>query len=532
MTDRWGWIASHYIDEDEDKGFMDIFDLYKPFRNDLRKVNLNYLLQLICYVQRGSSGTFFVELREGVGHVLGKVYKWELHLLAREALIHADSGSTLKPPNKLPDMRDLVKLLSHIRRIPNEISKREVKTPDGVLRSLHPIVHQQKRWQNTGEWDRFYRIFRIYNRDDLRPLLEQVTGVRLSTIYTLAMAIAGSADRGESKYHAGNDYSFLGIPDGERDAFFAMVGADLATLREKIETGQNKTSRKFDESWPYTWNPLEGSPLIRLWPDLPHAYLCPFPELLLRRVTEGLFFDLKDQKGFANPYGKAFEAYVGEVLHAQFFGPLHRVVAEQPYKVSRDQDKHGIDWMVSDPTGHLMFECKTRRMTVDAKAKVDGEALTKALEALADIVVQHYKNVDDALQGKTHWKPDGVPVFPVIVTLEDWYLFTPNVVECITKLAKEKLAKINLAERLETTPFIVTSIAEFEVAGQAIAQIGIGRYCASLVAKPASHFGLGMHAGHAFPDIKVEYKQLFPTSGQEMFGHVGPLKGLLHLTGC
>lgn len=500
---------------DSDASAIDIYDLYKPLRNQLRKLDTQGLLTLIWQVSRDPLGPAVIKVRDASGRSC-EIYCWELHLLAREVLLHA----TCDPGRKKPGMRDFFELINHLRRISDGTSEKAIHSSESAARSLHPLIHQQARWQHARDWDRFHRAFRIYNRDDVRPLLEAVVGVRLSTIYTLTFAIAGAAQTSPAIV-ANNDYSFLGISNEERDAYFAMVSAPLAFLRDAIEQRQ-----RYDESWAYTWNPLEGTPLIQLNADRPHQYLCPLPQFLLRRATESLFFDLgKSKAKFDNPYGTAFQEYVGDVLRAQFKGPLHRVLEEQTYRVNRNQ-KHGVDWIVSDASGHIMFECKTRRIKVDAKAITDGSLLTEALEDLCAIVVQHYKNVHDARRGLTRWKPDGKPVYAIIITYEDWYLFAPHVVQRLDNLVHEELTRIGLAELMESSPFIVTSIAEFEAAGQAIAQIGIDTFCASRVAAADRHFGLGRHAPYAFSNIPVTYHRLFENSGEEMFGHLSHLMDL------
>jgi len=265
-----------------------------------------------------------------------------------------------------------------------------------------------------------------------------------------------------------------------------------------------------------------------LRPERAREYLCPLPELLFRRATDSLYFDLaKSDEEYGNPYGIAFQNYVGDVLRAQFNGPTHHVREEQQYWIKNNK-KDGVDWIVSDSSGHIMIECKTRRIRVDAKAIVDGDPLTKAIEDFAEIVVQHYKNVNDALKGKTQWKYDDKPVFPMVVTLDDWYLCAPHVVDMLQAKVHEKMANIKLTGLLESLPFIATSIAELEKAGQAIAQIGINRFCFSRIHLQYRHFGLHQHASENFPDIKVEYRKLFAKSDQEMFGH---LEHLIRLPG-
>ncbi len=490
---------------------MDIFDLYKPLRNYLRDINLQGLLVLLWRVQLGHEDSAVIPLRQPNGAANGEAYRWDFHLLAREALLNASQGAT----SRQPVLNDVFVLLNHIRRISNETTRRTISSGQSALESTHQLIHQQARWQNSNDWYRLHRIHRVFNRDDVRPLLESVVDVRLSTIYTLTMAIAGAARSRSPATNMATDYTFLGIKDEERDAYFFMMGAPLATIQQKI-----KEHQQYDERWAFTRNSLEETPLIQLRSDRPNEYLCPQPDLLIRRATDSLFFDLGKSKGFENPYGAAFEAYVGEVLHEQFVQPTHRVVGERKYMVGKRMQKHGVDWIVSDPTGHLMLECKTRRLRVDAKSAADSDILTQSVGQLAEVVVQHYKNVHDAMQGKTQWIPDGRPIYPFVVTFDDWYLFAPHVVGRVEELVRQALAKIGLESLLASSPFIVTSIAEFEAAGQAIAQIGIDRFCSSRVKLEFRHFDLCSHAMTAFPDEEIGYRRLFERSDEEMFGHM------------
>ena len=73
---------------------------------------------------------------------------------------------------------------------------------------------------------------------------------------------------------------------------------------------------------------------------------------------------------------------------------------------------HGTDWILSDKTGHIFIESKTKRLTVNAKTLSDLVALDKDLAIMAKAIVQHYKNIRHALSGKSKWKPDGRPIYP------------------------------------------------------------------------------------------------------------------------
>jgi len=367
------------------------------------------------------------------------------------------------------------------------------------------------------DWDRMYRAYRIYNDPEMQPILEKAIGLRLASAWTLALAVSGGANS-SPMVSSKIDYGLVGVPADEQRAFFKMVGSHRRDIKTILEN-----SRRIDEGWARSWNALESTPLVNLDTHNPTEYVCPLPALLLLRVTEGLFYDLvKSGQKYGKPYGHAFEAYVGEVLVAQFKRSTHRVAAEQPYFVGKNR-KLGVDWTVSDSTGHIMIECKARRMKLSAKELDDGEDLQQSLEDLTESIVQHYRNISDAKNGFAEFEPDGLPIYPFIVTYEDWRLFAPHVVNRLYGLVEDKLRSLDLLELMRLSPFTVTSIEEFEKAGQAIAQIGIAKFCAERVKQPFRHFGLGGYADHAFHDIDVTYCRLFPDSDIQMLGHLAHL---------
>lgn len=486
-----------------------MYDLIKPLRNRLRNIELQSLLELIHSIQMGHEDDLLIRYQISPEEKR-EVFRWELHLLAREAILHSSIGR-----GKKADRPEIANLVDKLRLISEGISKKTIGSRDDALRALHPLVHQQTRWQNKRDWDRFYRVYCIYKQPDLQQTLYRVVGIRLQSIYTMMLAVAGGVVRSSSRIVSTNDYGCANVFAEERDAFFALVGAPLAKIQEAA-----RKLAKDDESWAFTWNPLEGSPLIQLSPDFPHQYLCPFPEFLLRRATDSLFFDLmKSDEAPGKAYGAAYQSYVGDVLKAQFRNDEHKVLEEREYRVGKDR-KDGVDWVVTDLTGHLMVECKARRLPVDAKAATKGEALDRAIGDMAKSVLQHYKNINDALNGRTHWQPDGKPVFAMVVTLDNWNIVAPHVVEALDDGVRVLLDRAGLASLASSVPFVIASIDALESFGQAVAQIGIDAFFSGVSSLPSRHSGLLSHAYNAFPEVRVDYKRLFESAGQEMLGHL------------
>src|SRR6185437_9978247 len=158
------------------------------------------------------------------------------------------------------------------------------------------------------------------------------------------------------------DYSeALGIRQEASDAFFGRISCTIEHLRTETTRHQS-----YDGDWLYTWNPLEATPLIQFDPKFPDRVLCPIPRYLLFRAISGIFYDLVRSSDFDNPYGNAFQAYVGDVIEKVFPTPGFTIFAEKPYRVG-NRKMHGIDWVVSDGTGHVPIESKTKRLTLNAK---------------------------------------------------------------------------------------------------------------------------------------------------------------------
>ncbi|CAM2158273.1 NERD domain-containing protein (plasmid) [Pararobbsia alpina] len=495
---------------------VDIYDLYKPLRNKLKEFDLRSILEELWRLQSAANVSGEVAVTDGVGRARVVLYVWELHGLCREAVIHADTSGR----GTRVSLQTMISLVGHIRRITKGVSSRLVESSDDAFRALHPLMHQQARWQYERIWDRFYRAHRLFGEGEMRDVVEEVTGASLSSLLTLGMLSSRNFVT-----NAKTELTALGISDDERDSFFQLCGTSLDALREAIwDARPYEEGASLDESWAFKWNPIEATPLIRLDSARTNEYLCPFAHLVQRRVSDGLFYDVvRSKHDFANPYGKAFERYTGDVLAQIFNSSQFLVHGERPYIV-KGQLRHGPDWIVSDGSANMFIECKTRRMALGAKSYADGAELEKSLANMAGIIVQHYKNIDDARAGLSKWERNALPIYALVLTLDDWYLFARHVVDRLEELVIERLiaAKLDTGV-IDSIPYVVTSIAEFELAAQAIAHFGVERFCQSRARGKYRHFGLSTFAGEAFPDEPVNRRALFRGAGDAMLSNLSAL---------
>ena len=495
----------------------DIFDLYKPFRNAIRKLALQPALKNCWNYQKRADVSGIIRISTSLGDRSAiEFYVWELHILCREILLHANGDS-----DALSTLNGLVKYIHHIRDLTRSISERTINSGDSALKALFPLAHQQVRWQYSLDEARIFRTFYIYNDPGLAEIFKRVTGTSISDMSAMSLTISGIA-KNELVINTNQDYSAILTNKEARDTFFKMTTKTINDIRNDISEKQ-----KYDESWAYTWNPLEAWPLINIDIRGNSEIWCPLPELLLRRVTEGVFYDLVDsgEKQFGDKFGRAFERYVGKVLSEIFNSEKYKVCGEQLYQVS-GQTKHGVDWIVSDGSGNIFIECKARRLTREAKENSDGDAIKRALENLANAVVQLYRNIDDVISRRSGWCWNSLPIYPFVITYEDWYLLTPHVVKYLLGCVCRKLGEHGLSPSIiDENPFFVTSIAEFERAGQAISHLGVKRFCTCADVNKHRYFKLSGLALAGFQGENIVYRRLFQESWGEMFPH---LKRLLN----
>jgi hypothetical protein len=164
-------------------------------------------------------------------------------------------------------------------------------------------------------------------------------------------------------------------------------------------------------------------------------------------------------------------------------------------------------------------------MTLGAKFLLNDEALMDDIKYMATAIVQNYKNIQDAITGKTHWKPNDKPIYSLIVTLEDWFIFTPEIVRPLNELIVDGLKEAGLnADLLEKQPYTVASIQEFEMTGQIIEKISIEKFFSKKTDKEHRSWSVSPFSSQYFNTyIKGSTKILFKEDWQRMLPSIHAL---------
>lgn len=161
----------------------------------------------------------------------------------------------------------------------------------------------------------------------------------------------------------------------------------------------------------------------------------------------------------------------------------------------------------------LFVEAKTKRLAHQAKVEIiENDVLSVELDKLAAMVVQAYKSILDYKAGHyPHFPFDpNRKIYPLVVTLEDWILMGPRLInelkaDVIRRLEKERIP----ATVIEEMPFTVCAIHEFEQAIQVMDRAGLRTVLQEKVEGPRQEWTLAAFLRDGFHNHWEETRFLF-----------------------
>lgn len=448
-----------------------MYSAYKSMRNFASKLGrVDSLIKIWSFFQnvqfdRTLPPQFARMNKLGKASLKDVVHPWELDILTREIVLHADGDNS----KDLYNTSHLAAAINNIRSISDAQNRTDLQRT--IFQELQRGYQQQALW-HTNTHLMLARHLKIYNTPDLAAILTKGTTLSIKQFYTLGISISGHF-LGQHVYNMNQDYTAFGISNEQRDAFLEKVVLSFDDLKTRTISTQ-----EYNENWSYTINPLVSTPLIIIDQSIPNIVICPIPFYLMYRFSEGLFFDIAKIKGYEQAYGDAFEGYLHDVSNILNTGSASVIKVEKPkpYNVGKNQ-KHGVDLLVYDSTGAVLIECKAKRLSLNARYQLDDEALYSEIDVLARYVVQNYKNLEDITNEHTGWKPDGRSLFPVVVTLVNWNLFGPKAYERLEESVLSQLEKSKISgDVVDLYPYTVMSVEEYETAFQVIALVGVKEF--------------------------------------------------------
>ncbi|WP_126945747.1 hypothetical protein [Xanthomonas sp. BRIP62418] len=387
------------------------------------------------------------------------LHEHQLDLILRETLIHA--GASDKAQVYLRNRNDLATLHNAIRGLCNK----QAGGTKNIYLTLHRLGHQQLPHQDRVQADYFGRYWALFRLPPIESLIRQHYEMSSLDYFTMVAGMLASYTS-NPETDISRELLDFSLPEyGIKKCLRQISTTPTSLRRRQLET------YRVNESWEYAFQEINLTPLIRLRSAHPDLLHCPRPQLLVRRLLAGAFFDLVNVQGYSTAFGDAVEMLAGDLI-AKSDRQLNPV-KPSPYPTSAGI-RHGSDWILSDGTAHVFVECKSARIQLQAKVALSIEDVTKGMQRLANAIIQNYANIADAEAGVSRWHHDGLPIFSIILTLEDWILFSPIATQNLRELVVAGLAEKKLRpDFCDTNPYVVVAMKDIPNLTFAMAKHGI-----------------------------------------------------------
>ncbi|MHC4400749.1 MAG: hypothetical protein ACYTG0_13820 [Planctomycetota bacterium] len=238
--------------------------------------------------------------------------------------------------------------------------------------------------------------------------------------------------------------------------FLDRVSCDRDEFRRVAQEEPYKVRDSLFEQ--FGFNPLRRFPIINLGES---RYLAVDPELIVERVTLGLFYDLfeRDRTTFSERFGYAFDQFVGELLASVC--PPDRLWSaaewEQRAGYKKPQSLKRGDWAYIGDDVTVLFECKSLRPSVKLTTYGSDESVAEAVSRVASAVEQLIGHREGINEGK--WEQAGLlrrPTVAVVVTYGQIYTINGP-------FARKRVHEILAGKGLEPIPFVVLSLEELDM---------------------------------------------------------------------
>lgn len=497
-----------------------LFTYYKPLRNHLYKIKVDDGLFVVwAFVQHLQFDQGFPTEVEVIQEFKDADYiqkirwssPWELETLAKEVILNSHESVAEK---SLTKWNYLSGALNKLKALENEIGG-QYTNQDNILVEMFRIAHRQFPWQMNPNGNFIIRHHKIFGTTDMSTIIEETTGLNTKDLYTIGMVFIG-AYLNRLAIRQPINVEVRNITTEKIDKFLKIFSISLADLKKYL-----KSEHQLNSKYGYAYSTLRARPIIDMNYRGEQCFVCPLPTLLFWQITNGIYYSIYKHKQFDKSFGASFQGYVGDVVYKALGDGKIQVLPERQYKIGKDS-KDSIDWIVSDGDAALFIECKTKRLIFTAKSELeDQQAIQSELNKMSDFIVQCYKTISDYQAGHyPHLAHDAsLKIYPLIVTLEHWYVFGSKFLTSLDQLVTQKMSDLNLdLQLLKNAPFAICSVEDFEVVAQLVGVVGIRNFMEAKVSDPEKReWEFGPYINTEFKDQTKHIKSLFNDEYDELF---------------
>lgn len=362
------------------------------------------------------------------------IYPWELETLVNELLASPKLGIPWSYGSYTLGFRHwwaVARAVNTLRALEDQ-EYSAYCDPQNILREMQKIAARQFEWQRGFlNVPQFYRSAFLYGGDLCSSRLESEFGTSIGEMSLIGFAIFAALQQKPSVYRSIN-LADIGADRPTLERVLGRICRPLGDLRDVAHAQR--------QDWPFTaYRPS----VLRQFPCISvearrEVVLAPIPDLVLLRVTSGIFYDVVGGGGaIRNEYGRRFEDYCWNYFKAQ----LPNLAIKREWKYAfRKQPYDTPDLLVSsDGQVAIAIECKATKMTVRAKLHDQAED-EKGFNDLAKGIYQIWRFFSHSRQGLTgsSLSKDAIGM---LLTLDGWMVMGGPLRAEVIRRAEDLAAK-------------------------------------------------------------------------------------------
>jgi hypothetical protein len=316
-----------------------------------------------------------------------QIFEWELDTLSVEPLVNAIDPDSGLASDTLRQWGCFAGVVNKLKALEDALVS--LHPPGSILREVHRLAHRQFPWQQRPSSLSLARYFKIFHDSGLNTILERTIGLSARDLYRLGMALTGHFLTSFALENPPR-INIAGLTQAKFEALIRHIAKPTDELRHLAQE-----RHVVNANYAYILNPFRQYPLVSQSMNKGEFLLAPIPTFLFRRFTDGIYYEINREDGFADAFGHGFQTYVGDVIKRALAGTHLAVYPEKEYWVGKNR-KDTADWIIVNHFAVLFVECKTKRLRLEAKTDIQSpQALEDELEILVLCLVQIYKTIHE-----------------------------------------------------------------------------------------------------------------------------------------
>lgn len=402
------------------------------------------------------------------------VHPWELETLLGELFI-APKAQQGPGPNRVLNCRvfgAMVALINALRKLENAESGLYLRRVN-ILDELHRIAQRQFPWQ-SGYFNRiqFYRSSRIYGGPKCSAFFEERYGVSQNAVSALGFGLFTHFSE-HPVLVGGLNLKSLGLAPKDAATALKLISTPIARAKDQFQRDLEYVTKKWGQAPPAAYRPS----IFRRFPVVafgPQALRSPLPELILERVTSGLYYDLLlGGQPLRNEASRRFELYCLDLLRSL----IPSLGASADYYYWHTNQRYRSPDILGQVDGKLalVIECKASKLSFDAQYSEDPLTIARVgYDELAKGAFQLWRYFAHVRIGSAG-RALAPKTLGLVLTLDAWMMMSRELRAQVLLKAEALAAGCPEILAEDKTPVVFCSVQDFERTLMASDQDGLFR---------------------------------------------------------